>query len=167
MGKSEYLTSYALKSAIMYKSLIDFDHELQFILYIFIHFVKSFDQTCMPTYFLTKINVWKNILEHRTHYIWGSHFLCDIIVRRQPVENIGNFELRRRYPAWNSAIVLEFWRWMMILLIVVFPRLSHQRILKKSLNWLSILIPIAAFIIWTNLETGSWIGCSRRLSMTC
>lgn len=48
-----------------------------------------------------------------------------------------------------------------------FPRLSHQRILKKSLNWFSILIPIATFIIWTNSESGSWIGCSRRLSMTC
>lgn len=104
----------------MYKSLIDFDHELQFILYIFIHFAKCFDQTCMPTYFLTKINVWKNILEHRTHNIWGSHFLCDILVRRQLVGNIGKSELRRRYPAWNSAIVLEFWRRMMILLIVVF-----------------------------------------------
>lgn len=104
MGKSEYLTSYALKSAIMYKSLIYFDHELQ----------------CMTTYFLTKTDVWKNILEHRTHNIWGSHFLCDTLVRRQLVGNIGKSELRRRYPAWNSAIVLEYWRRMMILLIVVF-----------------------------------------------
>lgn len=131
MGKSEYLTSYALKSAIMYKSKIDFDHELQFILYIFIHFAKCFDQTCMPTYFLTKTNVWKNILEHRTHNIWGSHFLCDILVRRQLVENIGKSELRRRYPAWNSAIVLEFWRRMMILLIVVFSTVESSENIEQ------------------------------------
>lgn len=131
MGKSEYLTSYALKSAIMYKSKKDFDHELEFILFIFIYFAKCFDQTCMPTYFLTKTNVLKNILEHRTHNIWGSHFLCDTLVRRQLVGNIEKSELRRRYPAWNSAIVLEFWRRMMILLIVVFSTTESSENIEK------------------------------------
>lgn len=131
MGNSEYLTSNALKSAIMYKSKVNFDHELQFILSIFIHFAKRFDQTCMPTYFLTNTNVLKNILEQRTHNIWGSHFLCDILVRRQLVKNIGKSELRRRYPAWNSAIVLEFWRRMMILLIVVFSTVESSENIEK------------------------------------
>lgn len=49
MGKFEFLTSYALKSAILYKSKRDFDHELHFLLYIFNHLAKYFDQTCMPT----------------------------------------------------------------------------------------------------------------------
>jgi hypothetical protein len=121
-ANSNFLSSYALKSTIMYKSKKHYENEFEFLLYIFIHFAKCFDQTCMPTYFLTKTNIWKNIIEHRTHNTWGTSFLYDFRVSRQILKHISHSELEARFAAWNIAIVLEFWRRIMILLIVLFSR---------------------------------------------
>lgn len=136
MGKSGFLTSYALKSAIMYKSKKEFINELDFLLYIFIHFAKCFDQTCMPTYFLTKTNVWKNIIEHRTQNIWDTKFLYDYHVKRQIKEHIDKDELKEPscFPAWNVAVILEFWRRMMILFIVLFCRAESSMALDFSFS---------------------------------
>ena len=120
LDRPSFLSSYALKSAVMYKHKKTFENDLEFLVAIFVHFAKCFDQTCMPTYFLTKTNVWKNILEHRTHNIWGSSFLYDYRLNRQIIKHVGEDDLTGRFPAWNVAVVLEFWRRMMILMIVLF-----------------------------------------------
>lgn len=119
---SNFLSSYALKSTIMYKSKKDYENEFQFLLYVLIHFAKCFDQTCMPTYFLTKTNIWKNIIEHKTHNVWGARFLYDFRVSRQILKHVSRSELEVRFAAWNVAVVLEFWRRVMILLIVLLSK---------------------------------------------
>ncbi|XP_062605544.1 uncharacterized protein LOC134267333 [Saccostrea cucullata] len=121
-GNPNFLSSYSLKSTIMYKSKRCYENEFHFLLYVFVHFAKCFDQTCMPTYFLTKTNIWKNIIEHRTHNSWGSNFLYDFRLSRQILRHVSNADLEERFAAWNVAVVLEFWRRMMILLVVLFSR---------------------------------------------